>query len=277
MEGRRTLWLALPIVVLVLALAPLYRFYDRVGESRAVVSHFTLESKLVGLSLRQTLVQPDGGGKGRPLLVLLHGYGADPDSWLSSAFRDAYESLGARAPDVLLVNGNRDSWYHDRASGRWGGYVLREAIPAALRRTGADPARIAIGGISMGGFGALDFAVHQPGRFCAAGGHSAAIWRTAAETPAGAFDDAEDFARNDVLGIAARSTRPFGKTRLWIDVGLADPFLVADRELAHILQAKQRLVAFHTFPGGHEGSYWDAHMQSYLRFYASALASCKRR
>jgi hypothetical protein len=48
--------------------------------------------------------------------------------------------------------------------GAWGAYVLREAIPAALKRTGADPQRVAIG-ISMGGFGALDLARISPGRF----------------------------------------------------------------------------------------------------------------
>ena len=37
----------------------------------------------------------------------------------------------------------------------------REVIPAALRRSGADRDRVAIGGISMGGFGALDLGRQQ--------------------------------------------------------------------------------------------------------------------
>jgi len=30
----------------------------------------------------------------------------------------------------------------------------------------------------------------------------------------------------------------------------------------------------HTWPGGHERSYWDRHWNAYLHFYASALARC---
>jgi S-formylglutathione hydrolase FrmB len=50
------------------------------------------------------------------------------------------------------VGGGDHSYYHDRREGPWGAYVLREAITLALKRKGADPQRVAIGGISMGGF-----------------------------------------------------------------------------------------------------------------------------
>src|ERR687888_2185029 len=66
------------------------------------------------------------------------------------------QQLGDRAPVVFLPEGDV-GWWHNRAEGPWGSYVLREAIPAVLARTGADPHRVAIGGISMGGFGALNF------------------------------------------------------------------------------------------------------------------------
>jgi S-formylglutathione hydrolase FrmB len=64
---------------------------------------------------------------------------------------------------------------------------------------------VAIGGISMGGFGALNLARLDPRRFCAVGGHSAALWASGADSAAGAFDDAADFSRNDVIGTATRT------------------------------------------------------------------------
>jgi S-formylglutathione hydrolase FrmB len=73
---------------------------------------------------------------------------------------------------VLLVDGGDHSYYHDRDDFDWGTHVLRDAIPAARRRLNTDPGREAIGGFSMGGFGALDLARQR--RFCAVGGHSAA-------------------------------------------------------------------------------------------------------
>ncbi|MBK5221204.1 MAG: alpha/beta hydrolase, partial [Thermoleophilia bacterium] len=76
---------------------------------------------------------------------------------------------------------------------------MREVIPAVSRRFGTDPRRVAIGGISMGGFGAYDLALKHPGRFCAVSGHSPALWFDGSETAPGAFDDAADFERNDVV------------------------------------------------------------------------------
>jgi len=54
----------------------------------------------------------------------------------------------------------------------------------------------------MGGFGALDLARLAPSRFCAVGAHSAALWFSGGETPAGAFDDAADFERHDLIRFA---------------------------------------------------------------------------
>jgi len=234
-------------------------------------SHFTVKSRLVGRDLTQGVVLPPGNTNGRPLLLLLHGRSAGPDSLASDALIKAVKSLGSRAPIVVLVNGGDHSYFHDRADGRWGSYVLREVIPAAIARFHADGRRVAIGGISMGGFGALDIARLAPGRFCAVGGHSAAMWRTGGETPAGAFDNAEDFARHDVLGAARRNPNLYGRTRVWIDVGEADPFHSADIELAHLIRG----AILHVGPGGHDTSYWWPHMADYLAFYADALASCR--
>jgi len=132
---------------------------------------------------------------------------------------------------------------------------------------------VAIGGISMGGFGALNLARLAPHQFCAVGGHSAALWASGGETAAGAFDDAEDFARNDVIA-AARTRDPYRGSAVWIDVGTEDPFRAADTRLAAELRRDGQQVQFHVWPGGHDGSYWSAHWSSYLRFYAGALARC---
>lgn len=241
---------------------------------RLSVEPFLLRSSLLGRSLREVIVKPAGGSDGRPLLVLLHGRSSSPGAFLNAAWLDGLAALGSKAPVLLLVNGGDHSYYHDRADGRWGSYVIREVIPAALRRTATDRRRIAIGGISMGGFGSFDLALRQRGRFCAVGGHSAALWRTAAETPPGAFDNAADFRRNDVIAMAASRSKPLGKARVWIDGGDRDPFFSSDRELARVLLEHGQKVSYHTWPGSHSGAYWNKHAAAYLRFYANALAAC---
>lgn len=107
-----------------------------------------------------------------------------------------------------------------------GSYILDEVIPQAAERYGADAKRVAIGGISMGGFGALHLGRIAPDRFCAVGGHSPALWRLHYEAPRAAFDDAADFARHDLLSLVPNGrAAPYGRAPLWIDVGRQDPFL----------------------------------------------------
>jgi enterochelin esterase-like enzyme len=237
----------------------------------AHVERFTLTSRLVHRDLHEVLVLPPGGGRGRPLLVFLHGRSSPADSNLSQQLFDTLHNLGARAPVVFLPDGGDHSYWHDRADGRWGSSVLREAIPAALAHSHADRRRVAIGGISMGGFGALDLARLAPSRFCAVGAHSAALWFSGGQTPADAFDDAADFGRHDLIKLAGEGRTINAPT--WLDVGRDDPFAPADRTLANELRAHGVNVAFQLVSGGHSG--WSHRMPRYLRWYAARLARCK--
>lgn len=247
------------------------------GDTRgARIERFDLDSRLLGETLSQTLVLPSGGGEGRPLLLFLHGRGAGPDSNLTDELFAALDRLGERAPAIAFANGGDHSYYHDRDDGPWGRYVVEEALPAALRHTEADRRRVAIGGVSMGGFGALDLARLHPDRFCAVGGHSAALWESGGETPEGAFDDGEDFAAHDVIGAARANPGVYGEAPVWLDGGDEDPFRAAGDALAAALRAGGADLRLRHWPGGHEGSYWSTHMGAYLRFYARALASCGR-
>ena len=191
---------------------------------------------------------------------------------LGNALFAGLAALGTRAPIVVLLNGGRHSWYHDREDGRWGSMILDEAIPDAVRRFDVRPDRIAIGGISMGGYGALHLAARRPHAFCAVGGHSAALYESAGASPRAAFDDAADFARNDVYRAARRGR--FDRLPVWIDGGSKDPFRAADAAFASVLRARGVDVTYHVWPGAHTASYWNAHMEEYLAFYAAALAQC---
>jgi S-formylglutathione hydrolase FrmB len=230
------------------------------GDSRyhstrgARLVHFTLHSRLTHGARHEVLVVPKRHGHW--LLVLMHGKDGSPEQFLSQPFFDTLAKLGPRAPDVLLLDGGDDSYWHNRADGAWGAMVLREGIPAGLSRTRAR--RVALGGISMGGYGALLLGSRH--RFCAVGAQSPALWLRPGETAPGAFDNATDYERNDVFEL--RPPHP-----LWIDVGASDPF--HDAALAY---ARRAGVHTHVWPGGHDGSFWDAHTPAFLRFFAHACA-----
>ncbi|HTS73572.1 MAG TPA: alpha/beta hydrolase-fold protein [Gaiellaceae bacterium] len=229
------------------------------------VANFALNSKLMGRQMYGVLVTPAGGGKGRPLLVFLHGYGAAPRDMFTGAFAAALRRLGNRAPVVVLPEGDV-GWWHDRAGEPWGRYVLHEVIPAAVARSGADPKRVAIGGVSMGGFGALDLGRIAPQRFCAIGAHSPAIFSS--DPGFDSFDGPADFRRNDLLRIA-RGHSPY-RAPVWIDIGNRDELRPGAAALARELRADGAHLSFHVWPGEHTIRYWNAHFADYLRFYADA-------
>jgi predicted esterase len=192
------------------------------------------------------------------LLVLLHGRGAGPEQFLSNQFFAALSP--SDSPVVVLLNGGDHGYWHDRSRVKWASLVLDTAIPDARRRFHTT-GKIAIGGISMGGYGALHIATLRPKLFCAVGGHSAALWHRASAAAPGAFDDAEDFNRNNVFTAASKLKR----LPVWLDVGDQDSFKAADGDLARRLS-----VLLHIYPGGHDSAYWNAHIAVYLAFYARA-------
>jgi enterochelin esterase-like enzyme len=265
---RRLVALA-TIAIACAACGPAHGHYSDTRGARVV--RFTVDSRLLDRQLEQVGIVA-GAGR-RPLLVLLHGRSMPPDGLLSDRLFKALAGLEKNAPNIVFANGGDHSYFHDRDDGAWGTYILREVIPAAARGLGADPARVAVGGVSMGGFGALDLARLAPSRFCAVGGHSAALWDTGGDTPSGAFDNADDFSRHNVIG-SAKSGALFGRGPVWLDVGTDDPFRRTDTELAKVLRARGTAVDLHVWDGGHNTKYWNGHMAAYLRFYAEALADC---
>ncbi len=191
-NGHSTLGLVLRVLAAALVVVAAIALRDLVDEgggsgtagSRVVT--YTIDSKVLDRKMPVEVVIPPGARDGRrSLLVFLHGRGENERSYLTKAMFRALRKQGGKAPVVAFPRGDPDSYWHDRSSGNWGSYVLDEVIPQIARRFEIEPERIAIGGISMGGFGALDIAARDPGRFCAVGAHSPAIWSSASDTADG--------------------------------------------------------------------------------------------
>lgn len=248
-----------------------------VDKHGAQVERLTVRSQAVDRNLGVEVVVPaEAPRRGRrTLLVFLHGRGGSEETFGGNeAVYEGLARLGARAPVVAFPDGGDHSYWHDRAGGRWDRYVMREVIPKVVHRFGVDPRRVAIGGISMGGFGAYNLALQHPKRFCAVGGHSAALWFEAGETAPGAFDSAADFNRNDVVGEVRANPGAFASMRVWNDFGDRDPFRAYNEGFVAHLRGNDADLSAHSWPGGHDGSYWNRHWPAYLRFYANSLASC---
>ncbi|HEY1854089.1 MAG TPA: alpha/beta hydrolase-fold protein [Solirubrobacterales bacterium] len=238
--------------------------------------HIEVRSKAVpGRKLGvNVIVPPKPGARGkRPLLVYLHGRGGYEGTFNEAVLR-GLPVLHGRGPIVAFPAGGVHGYWHNRPAGKWEDWVMDEMLPLVERRFGVDRKRVAIGGISMGGFGALDIALKNPGRFCAVGAHSPALWFEAGETAPGAFEDAADFERNDVVGAVEEDPDAFGGAKVWVDYGEEDPFRPYDEALVAALESGDTDLTAHSWPGGHEGSYWGKHWPDYQRWYVKTLAGC---
>src|SRR5579863_1183605 len=135
-----------------------------------------------------TIAYPPGHGPGSvlPLVVMLHGYGADHTDALSGmspaeavALRVGGRPLGPMA--LVTVDGGGGYW-HGHPGDDPLTMVVDELIPMC-RSWGLGRAAQGVGamGISMGGYGALLMAERFPGLVRAVAAISPAVWTTYAE------------------------------------------------------------------------------------------------
>jgi S-formylglutathione hydrolase FrmB len=106
----------------------------------------------------------------------------------------------------------------------------------------------AVGGVSLGGRYALEFAAAHPSLVAAAGGHSTTVPRSPGALAA-------------------------AKIPIYLDVGRGDGLYDDDAALAATLRRLGADVRWHPAPGMHGRTYWSAHLTDYLRFYSDALGA----
>lgn len=77
-----------------------------------------------------------------------------------------------------------------------------------------------------------------------------------------------------VVGTVESDPDAFGQAHVWIDYGSEDPFRVYDEGFVSAMEAGNADLTAHSWPGAHEGGYWDAHWPAYQQFYVHALEHC---
>jgi enterochelin esterase-like enzyme len=192
-----------------------------------------------------------------PVIYLLHGGNADETQWPDLRVRQEADALIAQgaAPFVVVMPGGFYGVGLDYAT-----FVLNDLIPGieARLRVRADGAGRAIGGISLGGYWALQVAFQHPDLFAAVGGHSPVTTRTGGP--------------DDPLSLAA--TAPgLDRLHITLDAGNLDSLRASTEQLAGALNARGLAVALTISPGSHNRPYWRSHTADYLRFYLDAIES----
>ena len=253
---------------------------NRAIQTRVTTVTGTLHSAARGSDAAWAIMYPPGVTPNRPVLpaggrvpvvVALHGYGSD-ESILTTLGLDVAlgEAVAAGMPPfVLAAIAGGDGYWHPRRDGTDAGrMVVEEFLPslAAAQLAAGAAYRVGLMGWSMGGYGAIRLAEQLgPDRVSVVAAASPALWLHSGDTPQGAFDDAEDFRRNDVF--AHRDL--LRRIPVRVDCGLSDPFLAATRSfVSGLAPAPSGSFA----PGGHDNAYWRTLVAGQVAFLGAALA-----
>ncbi len=261
----------------------------------------SLQSRMLHRAVRYCILLPPSyyAVKTRryPILYFLHGLGENEESLVNSGAWNIAEHLRETGAigEMLIVtpDGDRSFYINSRdGSMRYEDFFMREFLPQIERQyrvTRAASGR-GLGGVSMGGYGALRFAFKYPQEFSAVAVHMAAIYDrlppalTAATTigPRGGRLDAGSvfgsppdeafWERNSPLTLARHNAR-LKRLRIYFDCGDQDDygFDQGARALDRLLSSEQVPHEFHLYPGRHDWAYVAAHFGEGLRFDWQAL------
>jgi S-formylglutathione hydrolase FrmB len=182
-------------------------------------------------------------------------------------------------------------------------YVVHDVIAHtdSLYRTLPQRESRGIAGLSMGGYGAITIAAHNPRTFSVAASHSGvlrpalmidstsgsalardartsdelrALWgaRWSLIEPAFGSDSTAWISRDPSHLIEQMLRRGDVVPSLFVDVGTEDGLLAGNRSFRDNMIALQVPLLYAEWPGRHDWPYWRAHLPESLRFLAERLA-----
>ena len=211
-----------------------------------------------------------------PVLYMLHGGGAHRDEWLGYGLIDVADPQmrnGGLQPMIIVFPQGDTGYWTDNAGGgpRWGEYLWRDVVGQidAAYRTAASPRSRAVGGVSMGGWGALSNSFVHPDVFGVAGAHSPSLPQDNGFRPV--LGTGEEFLQKDPISLASTAAG-LNSLQIWIDSGQVDEWLPRINELHNALASRGIAHTWQVNPGVHDYTYWMKHTLDYLRFYSTALA-----
>ena len=209
---------------------------------------------------------------------LLHGLSDDSTMWLR---RSRIEDDVAGLPLIVVMPDGFRGFYTDNHRGQaFGKYVGEELVHVIDRvfPTIAEKSARCVGGLSMGGYGALRTALTYPQKFASANSHSGAVaaGRHTEPRPDTAwgqyFDDifgpasaASRGGPHDLVALATAAHAAGTLPQLLIDCGESDFLFQDNLDVTADLAAAGVPHTFRRFPGAHDWDYWADHVRDAVR------------
>jgi len=249
------------------------------------IAHIQFYGPTIGLFTAMNVLLPDTGPGPFPVFYLLHGLTDDHNAWLR---RTALERYMSGIPMIVVMPNSARGFYTNSVTQPINAYedhILKDVIPYIDRvfPTIKSRAGRVLGGLSMGGYGAVKLALKFPDLFCSAVSHSGAVMtplhkhETRPEQLLPLKDEFESIFGKDWRGgpndpVALAKQCPSAKRpAMRIDCGTDDFLLEQNREFHDILNSLNFPHEYHEFPGDHNWTYWDTHIQDAIRFHCKVL------
>lgn len=209
-----------------------------------------------------------------PVLYLLHGLSDDDTIWLRRTSIERYVAPLGLA--VVMPQVHRSFYADQHYGGRYWTF-LSEELPALVSswfRVSDRREDTFVAGLSMGGYGALKWALRQPHRFAAGASLSGALDVAALRTDRVRPEDPRMFERvygekspaggdDDLLALVARAD-PAALPALYVSCGEQDELLTGNRRFLEACGAASVPVTTSFGPGEHDWAYWDGTIQDVL-------------
>jgi putative tributyrin esterase len=241
-------------------------------------------SNVLGLSTSMTVILPQqttsqiglagtARGSGHPTLYLLHGLSDDDTIW---SRRTSIERYVAPLGLAVVMPQVHRSFYTDEAYGNRFWTFLSEELPSIVQsffRLSDRREDRFVAGLSMGGYGALKWALRRPDRFAAAASLSGAldiVQRQRSPRPDDplmmyrVFADRPVAGTEDDLHWLLDKIDPATCPRLYLCCGTEDDLYLESVAFRDACQAKQIPLTAEFGPGEHEWGYWDAKIEHVL-------------
>jgi enterochelin esterase-like enzyme len=217
-----------------------------------------------------------------PVLYLLHGDDGRVDAWASLGLQGKMDqAIVGGAPEMIVVMPDGSGRFGDETdwANRWDGTDPVEDQVMDLvsfvdqnYRTISDRSTRFIGGLSSGGFGSLNIALHHEELFSTAmsfSGFSAANDR---EADAGVFGEDPGYVERNSPATLVTSQAGAGDIYYVLSGGQRDPYF--QQRMAEFNAELDRLAIgheFHVVPGAHDGTAWDAGLDFGLAHLAAQI------
>jgi S-formylglutathione hydrolase FrmB len=230
-----------------------------------------------------------------PVLYFLHDGRGDERTLFARGIADMLldDMKSGKIPELLVVSPRLGgTWCADSYDGknRYASFLDKELVPFvdARYRTLGGPRTRAVAGISMGGYGAIHWALLDPELFAAAGGLSPALqqlsWHMLDPLPFlarfsmtrvfGKRELANNFTENDVYQMLLRDPRLAPRVPpVVVRCGTEDRYRLAPNaaffgRFLHALSVPNEVTVE---AGGHDWAYWSRVLQPLLRSVAAHL------